>query len=82
MSSKEMELEEELNRMRKMAMDFESLASSYKFKYFEASRLLQQTEIALDGYKAENRMLKREIQELKDKLKWYEEHCQDSKDSA
>ncbi|NOZ92660.1 hypothetical protein GM182_06645 [bacterium 3DAC] len=67
------ELEEEVARLRKIAMDFESLASSYKFKYFEASRLLQQTQIALDGYEAENRMLKREIQMLKAKLAKYKE---------
>ncbi len=71
------ELEEEVARLRKMAMDFESLASSYKFKYFEASRLLQQTQIALDGYEAENRMLKREIQMLREKLEKYKSRCGD-----
>jgi chromosome segregation ATPase len=71
------ELEEEVARLRKMAMDFESLASSYKFKYFEASRLLQQTQIALDGYEAENRMLKREIQVLREKLEKYKARCGD-----
>ena len=69
------EMEREINRLRKMAMDFESLASSYKYKYFEASRALQQTQIALDGYEAENRMLKREIEDLKRKLSLYKERC-------
>jgi|GEM_PF-2494862 len=69
------EMEKEINRLRKMAMDFESLASSYKYKYFEVSRALQQTQIALDGYEAENRMLKREIEALKQKLKLYKEKC-------
>ena len=69
------EMEREITKLRKMAMDFESLASSYKYKYFEVSRALQQTQIALDGYEAENRMLKREIDDLKRKLRLYKERC-------
>ena len=69
------EMEREIVKLRKMAMDFESLAASYKYKYFEASRALQQTQIALDGYEAENRMLKREIEDLKRKLRLYKERC-------
>ena len=71
------EMEEEIARLRKLAMNFESLASSYKFKYYEASRVLQQTQIALDGYEAENRMLKKEIAMLREQLKRYKERCGD-----
>lgn len=71
------EMEREIVRLRKLAMDFQSLSASYKYKYFETSRLLQQTKIALDGYIAENKLLRREIEDLKKKLKMYKKRYGD-----
>jgi len=71
------EMEREIVRLRKLAMDFQSLSASYKYKYFETLRLLQQTRIALAGYIAENKLLRREIEDLKKQLKMYKERYGD-----
>ena len=70
-------MEREIVKLRKLAMDFQSLSASYKYKYFETFRLLQQTRIALDGYIAENRLLRREIEDLRKKLKMYKDRYGD-----
>ncbi len=60
--------EDELGEMVKMISDLSSALASYKFKYFEAMKELEELRIIVEGLRAENRMLKEEIAYLRGKL--------------
>jgi len=60
--------EGEFDEMVKMITDLSSALASYKFKYFEAQKELEELRIVVEGLRAENRMLREEIIYLRKKL--------------